>query len=360
MVTTATMTMMTTMMTTSAGARQRGAALILVLWTFAVLTVLATEFARAMRDDALATRNFKQETSAHYTAIAAMNEVLLALMARRTAGDIEERGVEDEELIDPVETLNYGDGVWVQGRFAGIDYEVRAVDEAGKIGINAATEEVLDLVFQNLGYEGEVLETLTDSIIDWRDADDLHRVNGAEDQYYESLPRPYSCKDGAFDSIEELLLVRGVTEDIYYGADGVPGLADIFTVFNPVSSVNLKSATPAVMIAVAGIEEEEAQDLRQRRAQAGGEVPSELSTLFGGSGVGVSRGASRRSPTDMTVEARVRDEQGRIVSHIGAVMHVNAGGDGFYLLRWYDSLFSDEDDDARDPEGASEGEAVES
>ena len=57
--------------------RQRGAALILVLWTFAALTALAGEFARAMRQDAQSTRNFKEETVSHYIAVAAINDCLL-------------------------------------------------------------------------------------------------------------------------------------------------------------------------------------------------------------------------------------------------------------------------------------------
>ena len=60
-------------------ARERGAALILVLWTFAALTALAGEFARAMREDAQSTKNFKEETISHYVAIAAINEALLAI-----------------------------------------------------------------------------------------------------------------------------------------------------------------------------------------------------------------------------------------------------------------------------------------
>jgi general secretion pathway protein K len=54
--------------------------------------------------------------------------------------------------------------------------------------------------------------------MDWKDLNDLHMLNGAEEDYYRSLERPYSCKDGPFDIIDELLLVRGVTPEILYGS----------------------------------------------------------------------------------------------------------------------------------------------
>jgi general secretion pathway protein K len=60
-------------------------------------------------------------------------------------------------------------------------------------------------------------ETIVDSILDWRDEDDFHRLNGAESDYYQSLEPPYKCKNADFDDIGELLLVKGVTPDLFNG-----------------------------------------------------------------------------------------------------------------------------------------------
>jgi DNA uptake protein ComE-like DNA-binding protein len=62
-------------------------------------------------------------------------------------------------------------------------------------------------------------EEIADAIIDWIDADDLPRTNGAEDDYYTGLQPPYHCKNGPLDSLEELLLVRGVTQELLLGND---------------------------------------------------------------------------------------------------------------------------------------------
>ena len=68
-----------------------------------------------------------------------------------------------------------------------------------------------------------------------------HRLNGAKDDYYQSLNPPYKAKNGRFESVEELLLVRGVTRDYFYGhpekaPDGSIfyryGLSRCFTVYN--------------------------------------------------------------------------------------------------------------------------------
>ena len=72
-------------------------------------------------------------------------------------------------------------------------------------------------------------DIIVDSILDWKDADDLHRLNGAESDYYLSLPNPYRAKDANFDTLEELLLVRGVTPEILYGGGETKGIIQYLT-----------------------------------------------------------------------------------------------------------------------------------
>jgi general secretion pathway protein K len=69
-------------------------------------------------------------------------------------------------------------------------------------------------------------DIIVDSILDWRDNDDLRRLHGAEDEYYQSLPDPYRAKNDDFESVEELLLVKGITPEIFHG-----GLKNIVTVY---------------------------------------------------------------------------------------------------------------------------------
>jgi len=63
-------------------------------------------------------------------------------------------------------------------------------------------------------------------------------VNGAESDYYLSLSQPYAAKDGPFDDLSELLLVRSVSPEIYWGPNGVNRAAQIGTAAAPVSVSN--------------------------------------------------------------------------------------------------------------------------
>jgi len=91
-------------------------------------------------------------------------------------------------------------------------FNVRVVDEASKLNINIATKEQL------LGWR-DMTEDVADAIIDWRDTDDMASNTGVEGGYYENLPFGYKIRNGPFKTIRELLLVKGVTEELFYGED---------------------------------------------------------------------------------------------------------------------------------------------
>ena len=99
------------------------------------------------------------------------------------------------------------------------------VDEGGKININALiqadpTGNVLFTALMTLPLPPNypyTLEQVADSIVDWVDADSTTRPNGLED--YSGMATPYQCKNGPLNSIDELLLVQGVTSQLVFGND---------------------------------------------------------------------------------------------------------------------------------------------
>jgi type II secretory pathway component PulK len=94
-------------------------------------------------------------------------------------------------------------------------------DEAGKININFAPANVL------LGLPNMTAE-LVDCLIDYRDQDEETSPEGAEQDYYDQLPRPYLIKNGPLATVEELLLVRGFNGPLVYGEDhNLNGLLEI-------------------------------------------------------------------------------------------------------------------------------------
>jgi type II secretory pathway component PulK len=58
---------------------------------------------------------------------------------------------------------------------------------------------------------------IVNCILDWIDVDDQPHVEGAETEYYQTLTPPYAAKNGPLDDISELLLIKGMTPQIYYG-----------------------------------------------------------------------------------------------------------------------------------------------
>ena len=149
------------------------------------------------------------------------------------------------------------------------------VSESGRINLNRVSEPFLRKVIKYFVETGEQRDILVDSILDWRDPDDFHRMNGAENDYYRSLPEPYDCKNGDFDSVEELLLVRGMTPELFYGKKGedqeapVIGLKDIFTVFSTVDRVDVNSAPAEVLTALFGFPFQLAKTVTEARGEGG-------------------------------------------------------------------------------------------
>jgi DNA uptake protein ComE-like DNA-binding protein len=136
------------------------------------------------------------------------------------------------------------------------------IDEGGKLNINSLiaidpTGQLLhDALMALATINPGMTEDIADAIVDWVDNDDTPRANGAESSYYSSLASPYQAKNGPLNSLDELLLVRGVTPYLLYGGDtnrnGVQdagevdatrGLADFLTVYG--REINVSSAGTA-------------------------------------------------------------------------------------------------------------------
>ena len=96
-------------------------------------------------------------------------------------------------------------------------------DEASKLNLNEATESQLLLLLQTVLADDPDRDpqVIVDAILDWRDSDDEPRSEEfpAEQEYYDELDVPYRVRNGPFQTVEELLLVRGVTGDVLYGED---------------------------------------------------------------------------------------------------------------------------------------------
>jgi general secretion pathway protein K len=314
----------------------------MVIWIFMVLSVLSAEFSRAMRDDSIATQNLAEEIQARGVALAGLNRAIYRLLHDR------QNQTEDQDPnAAPVDAPPpwIPDGRWHEEPYWGGTYGVRMIDEGGRISLNRADEALLRKVFETLGLKADEQEEITDAIIDWRDSDDLHRLHGAEDEYYMKLPEPYHAKNGPFDSVDELLQVRGITRELFYGqrdrgfgssdTPAIP-LREVFSVFNESANINVRTAPVAVLRVVLGGDEDAVDEIVTARD----EDPSSVLGLIRAKVADqlLARRLVDRAPSMVAVEARATMQNGRVEARIGAVVFVPEDGDGFHIQRWYDRL----------------------
>lgn len=246
-----------------------GFALFLVLWVLMFLSVIVGEFCYAMRTELNIARNFKEETQAYYAARAGLCQGLKMVIENELRPQEVVRTVEEELLGEEGEEpervrINVSLPAAPFGR---AKYELMIGNESGKVNLNQAQAELLMMMLNGFEMDDEDREVIVDSIQDWRDEDDFHRVNGAETDYYKSQRPAYEAKNGPFDSIEELLLVKGVTPELFYG-----GLKDLVTVYPSPDSpgsrsrrrgmagdanrININAASPQMLLALPEMTEE--------------------------------------------------------------------------------------------------------
>ena len=194
----------------------RGIALLLVLWVIVFLSVIVSEFCFATRSEINVTRNRKEKIKASYIAYAGLQRGIDEILRRRhTPFEMEEDSESVWRVNVDIPKVAYKSGY----------YKVWIDNQSGKIDINIVDKPTLLAILEGFNVDETERNIITDSILDWRDNDSLHRLNGAEDEYYKSLPKPYSCKNADFESIDELLFVRGMSRELYDA-----GIGSIFTV----------------------------------------------------------------------------------------------------------------------------------
>jgi general secretion pathway protein K len=239
---------------------ERGIALILVLWFVTILSVVAMSFSLLARSEVQATRSYKEELENKFLAEAGLRRAVMELFYRKANG-------QQQVLREGFEIFQC-DGRAYTGELAGGHYRIKITDESGKINLNGLTDGngiVLKNLLMNNGVTDDVAMIIIDSILDWRDRDNLHRLNGAEDEYYQSLPRPYKAKNSDLETLEELFLVRGLSSSILLGSGEKKGILPYCTIYSKSDKINLNMAPREVLKAIPGISEAIVERILQYR-----------------------------------------------------------------------------------------------
>ncbi len=226
-------------------ASQKGIALMLVLWVLTILMVIVLSFSFMARTETHSTLSFKEGIEKKFVAEAGIERGIMELFYRNLYKNqtLELEGREVWKTDGTPYKAQTGDGY----------YTAKIIDESGKVDINTVSDILLKNLLISSGFQEEEIDTIVDSIMDWKDPDDLHRLHGAESDYYMSLPNPYKAKDANFDTIEELLLVKGMTSEILYGNSEKKGIINFLTVNSKINKINVNAAPKEVLMAIPGM-----------------------------------------------------------------------------------------------------------
>lgn len=207
------------------GRYQGGMALVTVLWLVTLLSILAVSVSMASRGDVDIARGAVDSAQARSAAEAGVYAAIAGL------------------LLEQPERWQ-GNGVPRELDFDGIDVRVTLQDEAGRIDLNVGNESLLRGLLLHSGVGEEDADRFLDAIADWKDADQMARMHGAEAQSYVNAGRQYVPRDGKFVTVEELRLVLPMTDEVFRR------MRPALTVYGSTPGVNPMLAPRPVLLAL--------------------------------------------------------------------------------------------------------------
>jgi general secretion pathway protein K len=273
-----------------ASGRQKGIALVMVLWILLLVTISTGAYTLMARMDQLEAHTVISSTRARMAAESGINLAVLSLR-------------DPDEL-----TRIVADGRPYTIQVQDVIVEIQVTDERGKVGINFADETTLLQLFQGNGLEEDEAVYLAAAVLDWTDVDEIERANGAELDSYSSAGLDVGPGNRPFLMIEEVLQVLGMPWELYKEIE--PGL----TVFSEVGEPDPAYAPLEALLALPEMTEEEALNfIEERQSQdsmngVGTALPSGQVAMARGRGLTYSVLAKATLPNGVwdQVEATIR------------------------------------------------------
>ncbi len=297
-----------------------GVALVIVIWVLSLLTLMAGSFALTMRRETAVT-------------ISMYDHALIQTLAQSGVSMAQKM-----LLLTDKSKQWHDDGSLYQFSLQNAVIRVKILSEAGKFSLNKVDSVTLGQIMAQTELDQTAQQALVSAILDWRDADDLVRINGAEKNEYKAAGLPYGPANQPFRSMQELQQVVGMTPKVYRQ------LKKLFSLYNIQSKVNLAVADKAVLTIVTGLDAKTIDDyLRQRAENHRQGLP--LPPLAGNSVNNSARSGSLASNTFQVI-VQVKTDQG-LEGGISVIMQKNQSPEEpFQLLDWeelydYPGFFSD-------------------
>lgn len=226
---------------------RKGMVLILVLAFMAMFMALIVSFSADESQDIELAYNFRDSLQAQYVARAGI-EAASATFAEddATYDSLDEEWANLDELA--LTAAAYLEGAHFTGTIT---------DECGKLDLNSLALQDDNRQFRiaqfkrlftvlEIDISEDELNDLCLSLIDWMDTDSEVNIGGAEEEYYQSLTPAYHCKNAPLDSPEEIMLVKGMKPEYFYGTDTYEGIGKYVTV-NTGGKININTASETVL-----------------------------------------------------------------------------------------------------------------
>jgi len=230
-------------MKTTIQSNRSGIALIIVLIVVVVLGMLAIGFGSAMKVETTLARHasFNSELDWLGRSGVEVAKWILSVESTGKAGTADSLksywaggvGESNGPLVELTWPMKIGNGEISRPKIIDLDR---------KLNINRADQRTIEQALTLIGVDAGSMTTIVNSILDWRDPDSNPRISGTESAVYEQADPPYFAKDGPIDDLSELLLIRGVTPAMYWGASG-GGLPAIFNRPQPGLKSNFEEPT---------------------------------------------------------------------------------------------------------------------
>jgi len=253
----------------------RGIALITVILIIAILIAVAVELNRSSRAEIYDATNISDGIKLTYIAKSGFYGAVALLSNSKNDYDTLRDDWAKAALLSEKSASLFPDGYFITS----------IEDEAGKIPLNKLVNgneynsDIKEMLIRLLclpefGLDEKKAAEFVDSIKDWIDADNSPTGYGAETSYYASLDQPYEAKNAPFDCIEELLMIKGITKEIFYGTKEKPGLKGYITVDSD-GLININTAPKMVLRALSDdITAELADSMDEYRRKEGNDLSS--------------------------------------------------------------------------------------
>ncbi len=311
-----------------------------MLWLAAGLSAIAFSVATTVRGETERASTAVDGTRAYYLASGSIDRAILWRTWGRSASPNPDGSPRYYRPPMPYLWFDYASGKVL----------VEVAPEAGKLNINTAAPREIELLLAALGTDPQRAQQLAATLLEWRTAGPRSEVLPLS----MAPPPTFQPRHASFQELEEVLLVPGMTPELFYGhydrdASGrlIPrgGLRDSLTVYGSGESVDVNTAAPALLAALGIGQDAIAQILARRQVQPIKSIDEVRSLVEGAPGAG-RLSVSGNSIWTIRATARLKLADGKLgdlrrsVSAVVKYFDDAQSEQPFHILRWYDDAWS--------------------